>query len=344
MNYDPNFEKFYDDLIKNGTNEELRRDAIKSERKGLLKSILIVALLVLIIVVIFAVYPFLLLKLFPRLSPTSRFYEIALGIPICILTVVWLELETKNKRRRKNPNPYSYKQFVKASMADGIFTALGEKYIIYQGEQLSSMVSIGYRDAAFKRGNRFVSGDTVCGPLSNSCKLLLSEVWTYDEDTDSNGNNSITPVFYGNFIKVDFPKIINDCIRIKRNTTGLSRALRPKTDKDQYLKLDSEEFEKYFDVYCNNKVLGMSLFTPDIMEKILYINNNYKTHNYYQTQFEATISNNSLYIAIPNRLDLFELDSKLRPKKDRVYQYYNYLKIILQIVYRWCVILDNFEE
>ena len=54
--------------------------------------------------------------------------------------------------------------------------------------------------------------------------------------------------------------------------------------------MDSSEFEKYFNVYASDKIIGMQILTADIMEDILEFKNLTKQH------FDIFINNNNIYL------------------------------------------------
>ena len=54
--------------------------------------------------------------------------------------------------------------------------------------------------------------------------------------------------------------------------------------------MDSSEFEKAFNVYASDKIIGMQILTADIMEDILEFKNLTKQH------FDIVINNNNIYL------------------------------------------------
>ena len=57
--------------------------------------------------------------------------------------------------------------------------------------------------------------------------------------------------------------------------------------------MDSTSFEKVYDVYCNNKIAGMQVFTADTMQKILDFKEKYKMYP------EISLKKNNLYMRFP---------------------------------------------
>lgn len=56
------------------------------------------------------------------------------------------------------------------------------------------------------------------------------------------------------------------------------------------LKMDSSEFEKYFDVKASNQIIGMQLLTADVMQELVDFENKTKM------KFDIVIKENELYL------------------------------------------------
>ena len=54
--------------------------------------------------------------------------------------------------------------------------------------------------------------------------------------------------------------------------------------------MDSKEFEKYFDIYSENKIVAMQILTSDIMESLI------EFYNKYQLEYEIVFRNNTIYL------------------------------------------------
>ena len=134
--------------------------------------------------------------------------------------------------------------------------------------------------------NRYSSDDYFEALLNNKYGVQMAEVITkkVERHTDSKGRTSTTTtlIFHGLFSKVVMEKSINSELRIMRNG-------KFSFDKKQ-LKMDSSEFEKYFDVHASNQIIGMQLLTADVMEELIEFQN--KTN----IKYEITINNNQLYL------------------------------------------------
>ena len=90
--------------------------------------------------------------------------------------------------------------------------------------------------------------------------------------------------------------------------------------------LDSQEFEKYFDVYSTDKIIAMQLLTADIMQLLINFKKEMKMY------YEITIKNNSIYIRFrtgkmfePVSVFGFSLDKKI------IYKYYKILDFVFSL-------------
>lgn len=133
--------------------------------------------------------------------------------------------------------------------------------------------------------NRYRSDDHLTGKIDDKYDIEMADVLTQKVEThrDSKGRTrtTTTTIFSGIFAKINIDKSINTTLKIRRNTSIFN--------KDR-LNMDSQEFEKYFDVSSDNQIIGMQLLTADIMQKLVdfYINTDIR--------FDITINNNLLYL------------------------------------------------
>ena len=122
--------------------------------------------------------------------------------------------------------------------------------------------------------------------LKDKYSIQMAEVETEKVERRSNSrggsSTTTTTIFHGLFAKIIMDKSINGEVRILRN--GLANF-----DKKQ-LRMDSSEFEKYFDVSASDKILGMRLLTADVMEELVDFEN--KTN----MKFDIFIKGNELYL------------------------------------------------
>lgn len=121
--------------------------------------------------------------------------------------------------------------------------------------------------------------------IDNKCSMQMAEVITQKEEEykDSNGETKTRVItkFHGLFAKIEMNKSIESELRIMQDG---------KLFLDKKLKMDSSEFEKYFDVKASNHIIGMQLLTSDVMEELIEFEN--KTN----IKFDIFIKDNNLYL------------------------------------------------
>ena len=166
--------------------------------------------------------------------------------------------------------------------------------------------------------NRYYSDDYMEGIIDNKYSIKMAEIETEHEETktDSDGNTKTetTTIFSGLFAKINIGKSINNELRIKQNGTVF---------KKNRLDMDSEEFEKYFDVVSTNDIVGMQLLTHDVMEILV----DYR--NLLNRYFDIFIKDNIMYIRL-HVGSMFEarINKKTAIDKELVERYYNTVEFI----------------
>ena len=151
----------------------------------------------------------------------------------------------------------------------------------------------------------------------------MAEIHTQREETDTDSDGHTTThyvtVFHGLFAKIKLDKSIKNNLAIKRNYS---------ISKRDRLDMDSQEFEKLFDVYSEDKIKGMQLLTHDFMELLVNLRRVSKDN-----PFDICIYDNILYVRI-HSYSMFEAkiskDSII--DKARLKEYYNVLDILTTLV------------
>ena len=119
--------------------------------------------------------------------------------------------------------------------------------------------------------NRYYSDDYVEGNIDDKYLIKMAEVTTEHEkittDSDGNTHTETTTIFSGLFAKINIGKSIKTELRIGTNRT---------ISKKKRLEMDSDEFEKYFDVSSTNDIVGMQILTHDIMDMLVDFRNKLK--------------------------------------------------------------------
>lgn len=182
--------------------------------------------------------------------------------------------------------------------------------------------------------NRYYSDDYFNANAQPSNVIDIAEVKTVHHTTrrSSNGHTSSSNVtkFYGVFSRVRLTKPINSSLRITANGRFSSNS-----DK---LKMDSGEFEKYFDVFASNKIIGMQLLTADVMEDLLNFKNKHKM------TFDIFINDNNMYLRF-HCGRIFEPVSLKNDGLDKtsLEKYYNILSFINSLTEKMITLINEAE-
>ena len=193
----------------------------------------------------------------------------------------------------------------------------------------SSIPRLLYNDAEFERYDLYSSNDYISGKINGTTPIELGDVHTEIESTDSDGNTTYTTIFRGLFAAVKFNQSINTTIKI-RNDSKIAGKLHLNKEKMQ---MDSQEFEKLFDIYSQDKITAMRILTSDILDYMIQ----FKKEN--KVKFELTLKQNNLYIRIPCK-DMFE-GSLMKNSLDEktLKTYYNYLDFMCNLAQKFYTII-----
>ena len=174
----------------------------------------------------------------------------------------------------------------------------------------------------------YSSEDLIQGKLDDS-QFYLAEVLTQIERKDNKGNTYYDTSFSGLFNDVKLLKNTNCYIKFRKDKVNRSILSKlpffSSNDKDK-IDLDSPEFEQYFDVFSDNRMLTMQILTLDIMQKIVDFKRKMAM------DFEISIINQDLFIRFRCG-KMFEASSvnKFSLDKDLLYKYYRILSFCLEV-------------
>ena len=210
---------------------------------------------------------------------------------------------------------FNISQFYKKEIISKLISTYDENLHF---DSTAHIEKIDYMLAEFERFDHFYSNDLIYGNIDGLIDFKLGDVHTEDESTDSDGHTSRTTLFRGLFSIEKLDKNINTTIKIRLDKFF-------KISKKNILSMDSQEFEKYFDVYCTDKILTMRILTPDIMDYMLTFAKKNKI------KFEITIKNSQAFTRV-HCSDMFELPTfgKALDYKT-LHKYYKYLNFMCEL-------------
>lgn len=160
---------------------------------------------------------------------------------------------------------------------------IDENLNYYPNKGISSVL---YRQGEFESYDNYSSEDAIEGMLDGKYAVKMAEVHTEEESTDSDGDRHTYTVFYGIFGNVECSKNITTEIKIRSDKGMLGNLFSGKTK----IEMDSSEFEKYFDINADNKIIAMQILTADVMAMMIEFREEHKI------KYELTIKENQIYI------------------------------------------------
>ena len=180
------------------------------------------------------------------------------------------------------------------------------------------------RDYTLYQGNDLIEGAIGDTPIS-FCDLNVQK-----EYRDAKGRKNRSIVFAGTFVVTEFHKHFNGFVRVVPDFAeryfGVTGRWLQGWDKE-VVRMDSPRFEKLFKVYAKDSVEAHYLLTPNIMERIVALQERADAPIYLSFRYEK------LFIAVAHGEDRFEptLFTSLL-KVDTFLKYAENLDLILSIV------------
>ena len=190
-----------------------------------------------------------------------------------------------------------------------------------------------YEKQEYEHYDIYESDDYMEGQINNKYSIQMAEIETKEEQEyeDSEGQTQTREItkFHGLFAKIEMEKSINSEVKIGQNGSF---------DLAKSLKMDSSEFEKYFDVQASNQIIGMQLLTADVMEELVDFEN--KTN----MEFDIYIKGNELYLRFHSG-DMFEPQNlKKGPiDKDTIQKYFYMLNFTYNLSNRLIKLVNETE-
>lgn len=232
-------------------------------------------------------------------SINTNFYLIAFVICITLFLTSFITL-IKRSMSKETDYFKNYKELIISPLIEYVFPSsnyISDKYI---DESIYSKCSF-QESYALYTGDDFVN--TKVALRKDEFSLMFSEITTKKESRDSDDKKYYSILFQGIAGYIDYPCNIDHNIEIKRNSFFKS---------NDRIEMDSSEFEKYFDVQCDNRMLALQLLTSDVMNQFIdFLKDNklffevnivkndkiyfrFFTYPFSTTMFETSLFRNSL--------------------------------------------------
>ena len=296
------FEELYNELKNNQEVLNAGREVVAERKKRNKISIIVYLIIDSIIVAIMN-------KIMGFSTYTFVFYIICIFIADIIIFIIMLILFNKKQK--------AFMPIFKESIIQKMINNFFNNVEYFPNKKMPSYI---YEQCEYEKYDNYFSDDYIEATINEKYPIEMAEVHTEREETytDSDGNTHTSKytVFHGVFAKITMDKSIKSDLRITYNYSGYKNRLE----------MDSSEFEKKFDVFTSNKIIGMQLLTADIMEEILEFKKDKKQF------FDMYIYNNSIYLRF-NCGSMFEpvIRKKQILDEKSLNMYYNILEFVYDL-------------
>lgn len=225
---------------------------------------------------------YILTYMMSKLDMTIISKEVDSGILIggIIALPIYIVVILNNIKYKAN-----YKRMYKNNVLKEFFNIINDK-LIYKPEDIQNAYGLEteYRQANFdnKRFNRFMADDYIEGNLDERTFVKMGDL-DIKNDTGSGKNRNVEHVFEGIFAITTCDKNIGTYVKITKDKKDFFGG-------QDRIQMDSEEFEKSFNVYAQDRILATRLLTSDIMQMLIDF------YNKYQLMFEIVIKDSTIYL------------------------------------------------
>lgn len=258
--------------LQNADNNELNiawQEAKKENEKTKRITVIVCIIINIILIVLFSQN---------GLNFKSPMFIIPLLVPVLIINLFVFIIINILFSKNKNKYNAKYKQFVIPKLISNFYNNV--EYFL-----LKSMPEYIYEVPEYESYNIYESDDYFEAQIDNKYSIQMAEVLTQTEeeyeDSDGESHTRTITKFHGLFAKIVMDKSIKSELRIMQNGGFIQK---------NRLKMDSSEFEKYFDVKASDPIVGMQLLTADVMEELVQFENKTKI------KFDIFINGNELYL------------------------------------------------
>ena len=224
-----------------------------------------------------------------------------------------------------------YNQIFKESIINGLFANFLDELDYIPKKQMLRNI---YNEGNYKEYyNRYYSDDYAEGKIDGKYDMKIAEVHTVEEttrtDSDGHTHTDRTTKFHGIFAKINIGKSIQSDLIIKQN--GIFGGKNK-------LEMDSQEFEKYFDVNSDNKIIGMQLLTHDVMDSLIGF------RKLLQKPYDIAIYEDTMYLRVHTGT-MFEakINKDTVIDKKTVEKYYNTLDFIYTLSKQLIKVIEETE-
>lgn len=277
------FDKIYEEL-KNSDNDGINEAWMKAkeEKEKVQKTCGIICAIVDIVIISITILGSIgINNMSSQIGPLSimpiLFGLMFIGIIDVFIIVIPLAIVSASKNSKELHT--KYKDVIIKKLISNFYDNL--EYYPYK-----QMPEYIYKQQKYEYYDIYKSDDYIEAQINNKYSIQMGEVHTIDEreykDKDGNVQKEYITLFHGLFAKIVMDKSINSELKIMQDGAALF--------SKEKLKMDSTEFEKYFDVKASNPIIGMQLLTADVMQELVEFENKTKM------KYDVAIKNNEIYL------------------------------------------------
>lgn len=162
----------------------------------------------------------------------------------------------------------------------------------------------------FGKYNRNIGDDYFSG-VYDDVRISIAEEKLLDVKKDFRNNDINKKVFGGVCILFEMNKKFKGRTVVLKDRGAVGNALN-KIPGLQNVKLESAEFEKYFEVYSDDQIEARYLLTTAFMERMLRLRDLYDGKS-----IQFSFYQNTLLLSIPTNQNMFEANSFFRTNTDK---------------------------
>lgn len=248
--------KNFDTIYKNL--KEREKENAKKINKTRVKELLSAYFWLLLILIILGIIICLLFGLDTGLATCLDTFRTWIIISILITFIVGAS-DINNKER---------KEFYQNKIIGSIVAEFNDyNMVCKKGEGLEKEL---YNLGSFEKYHEYNAEGLIIGNIKGKNSFQISDVKTTSKDTLIR-RGGIT--FYGSVVVIELEKSVEGTVDIKPDKDYAVKEfpINLNIKRKNQIEIDSSEFENYFDVIADNRMLALEILTPDIMGKLINI-------------------------------------------------------------------------
>ena len=246
-------------------------------------------------------------------------------IAILALIIFAIHMYINHKSKDK------YKLLYKNNIVSKFVKLVNDNLTYSPDKEKNGNLSDKYIEANFddKAFNTFYNDDNIEGNIEDNIYINANDI--HVQNITGSGKYQVEEeLFKGIFTYTKPNKNINSFIKISKNKRHI-------LNNDAKIAMDDTTFEKYFDVYSQDKLLTMRILTSDIMTSLMDF------YRKYELEFEIIFRNDTIYLR-------FFTGEMFEPKlfgnsmdKELLLVYYEILKFVVDVTKKINITLQEIE-